>query len=394
MTLKADVVVPVYANVEVTRACIEAVLTKSGDSLGTLILVDDCGPDAGMRPMLRSFRDAHENVRLIENEENRGFVSSVNRGMTLRSRDVVILNSDARPTEGWLNELLEVSRLHPRIAAVCPLSNNATLCSVPDFGRGVPVESIDLAKLELKGLPRYTEIPTGVGFCMLLRHEVLELIGAFDPAYGRGYNEENDWCQRAQNLGFFVARANHAFVFHEGEVSFAGERKELDVVNSRRLHARYPHYLEQNRHFETGPMARVAAIGARASLGRLRVCVDVTHVVAPKIHGTAHYATALVESLKALDAVELTARVSDERMRAYCGERGIATLGRDESAEFDIVHHPSQIYDRAEAERLFSHPGHLVLTWQDLIAYRAPIALKSFERVNSFRSLSWSCLQA
>lgn len=391
---QADVVIPVFADVEKTRGCIESVLALSGTALRTLILVDDFSPDPAMRPMLREFRAAYDCVRLLENEENRGFVSSANRGLAIRSGDCVILNSDTVVTAGWLRELLDVSRLHERVAAVCPLSNSAGAFSVPEFGRGVPVADLASEHWSTIELPRWSEMPTAVGFCMLMRDEVLHLVGLFDPAFGPGYNEENDWCQRAMNLGFFVARANHAFVFHHGEVSFAGARDERDVLNARRLHCRYPYYLELNRHFESGPLARVAAIGVRVSVGRLRVCVDASHLIEPHIHGTAQYATSLVEALSELDEIELTARVGHDRMATYFQERGVVTVARDVMGEFDITHHPSQIYEPQEAARLLGSTGHLILTWQDLIAYRAPLALKTWPRVEMFRALTWSCLQS
>ena len=378
---QADVVIPVFGDVEVTRACIESVLTLSGAALRTLTLVDDCGPDVAMRPMLRRFRDEVDCVRLIENEQNLGFVGSANRGLALRHGDCVILNSDTRVTEGWLAELLEVSVLHPRIAAVCPLSNNAGAYSVP----------ITAPSKALLGLPRWSEMPTGVGFCMLMRDAVLHLAGGFDPAFGAGYNEENDWCQRVMNLGFIIARANGAFVFHHGEVSFAGARNERDVLNARKLHGRYPYYLEMNRHFASGPMARLASSATR---DRLRVCIDVSHLTAPNIHGTANYATSLVESLHQLEQVEVAARVSNALLATYFRERGIATVPLESADEFDVTHFPSQIYETGEAGRLLACSGHLVLTWQDLIAYRAPLALKTWPRVETLRALTWAALQS
>ncbi len=390
---QCDVVIPIYANVEMTRACIEAVLQHSGDALGALILVDDRGPEAAMRPMLRQLRERHSQIRLIENESNEGFVTSCNRGIALRSRDVVVLNSDTAVTRGWLRELIEVCALDERIGAVCPLSNNATLCSVPEYMTGSAPDTVVAADLHLASAPRFTPVPTGVGFCLLLRDDLLSLAGAFDPAYGRGYNEENDWCQRIQALGFIVARANHAFVYHLGQVSFGDERAALEVVNARRLHARYPHYLEQNRSFDEGPHARVAAIAARRSLRQLRVCVDVSHVVAPKIHGTSAYAVSLVEHLARLEGgVSIKVHVANEAMRSHFASQGIEVANTQ--GDFDIVHHPSQVYEQSHAQRLLAAKGHLVFTWQDSIAFRSPTELGPFSRVERFRSLTWACLHA
>ena len=82
--------------------------------------------------------------------------------------------------------------------------------------------------LGLGSLPRWTELPTGNGFCMLMRGDVRAAVGLFNPAFGRGYNEENDWSQRVRSLGLVIARANRALVLHRGEVSFSGARKVLE----------------------------------------------------------------------------------------------------------------------------------------------------------------------
>ncbi|MGV3620974.1 MAG: glycosyltransferase family 2 protein [Archangium sp.] len=261
-----DVVVPVYRDVPLTLRCLESVLTHSGARLRRLIIVDDASPEPGMRAALERVRARDGRVRLLVNHENQGFIRSCNRGVSLRCGDVVILNSDTEVTTGWLDELMAGAALDG-VAAVCPLSNNATLCSVPTWGEKNDAKDVSIG---LRSVERFTEMPTGVGFCMLLRDEVLQLIGLFDEAYGRGYNEENDWCQRARAAGFRTLRANHAVVFHHGEVSFAGARAQLDRVNARRLVSRYPNYLDDNRRFAQSASAHAAAISHRA-VHRLRV---------------------------------------------------------------------------------------------------------------------------
>jgi len=391
---RADVVVPVYRDVELTRRCALSVLEHSGQALRRLILVDDASPEPEMRAMLRDLRDRHAQVRLLENEENLGFVGSSNRGLSVREGDVVLLNSDAEVTPGWLDEVLAVLHAHPRIAAVTPLSNNATLASVPRFGVGVSVDELREAHLDLSGLPRWTETPTGVGFCLALRDDVLSLVGLFDPAYGRGYNEENDWCQRARALGFLVVRANRCLVFHHGEVSFQGARAELDEHNARRLVRSHPTYLEQNRDFERGPHARVAAIGVAAQSSGLRVCLDLAHVVAPAIHGTALYGTQLALALVGQPGLELTVR-AHPKVREHLQASQVRCVAADAAlVGFDLVHKPSQVYSNAELGELLAAEGHLVFTWQDLIALRSPPALGDFERWHQFRSVTWAALSA
>src|SRR5687768_18464433 len=111
MNRRADVVIPVYRNVELTRRCIRAVLKSSGPALGQLIVVNDCSPEPKMAPMLAGLQAEVPDMVLFANETNQGFVGSTNRGLNLRQRDVVVLNSDALVTPGWLDEMLEVAYL-------------------------------------------------------------------------------------------------------------------------------------------------------------------------------------------------------------------------------------------------------------------------------------------
>ncbi|MBL9037969.1 MAG: glycosyltransferase family 2 protein [Archangium sp.] len=268
---QADVVVPVYRDAGQAERCIAAVLQHSGASLRRLIVVDDAGPDSDVRPRLRALRDANDAVRLIENESNQGFVESCNRGLGLRAGHAVVLNADTEVTAGWLAELLAVLHGADDVAAVCPLSNNAGACTVPVSA--TPSGEVARA-LGVEALPRATELPTGVGFCMLMRGAALDALGGFDPAYGRGYNEENDWCQRARGQGWRVMRANRAFVFHQGESAFKGERSARDQYNGRRLVARYPRYLEEHRSFDASLDATLASRAVGAAARAPRVVVD------------------------------------------------------------------------------------------------------------------------
>ena len=272
--MSADVVVPVYRDTVLTLECLRSVMAHSGRVLGRLFVVDDGSPEPEMGRMLEALRREEPRLRILKTERNLGFVAAANLGLAASELDCVVLNSDARVTPGWLEELTSALAELPRHAALAPLSNNATMCSVPDFGKAVPIAALEGRHLDLGGLPRITDMPTLNGFCMLLRRAVLREIGLFDRKYGLGYHEENDWCQRARSHGYLIGRANRVLVYHHGSVSFETRtRKRLDVVNERRLVARYPAYLEDNARFEASPMARVAARAVRAQLGLLRVRV-------------------------------------------------------------------------------------------------------------------------
>jgi hypothetical protein len=105
-------------------------------------------------------------------------------------------------------------------------------------------------------LPAYHFVPTGVGFCLFIKLEVLNEFGLFDEVYGQGYNEENDLIMRANRCGYRAALANHAFVYHVGEASFSASSSPKlihEQKNAALLHSRYPEYLTSIRNYFDSP---------------------------------------------------------------------------------------------------------------------------------------------
>jgi glycosyltransferase involved in cell wall biosynthesis/GT2 family glycosyltransferase len=396
MSRRADVIIPVYRGADITRACIESVLEHTGHELGQLIVIDDHSPDPEVPPMLAALRARHPDIIVLRNEVNLGFVGTANRGLGLRQRDAVLLNSDTRVTAGWLTEMLEVAYASDRISAVVPLSNNATICSVPDFCGSTLAEELEDVALELgPGLPRWTEVPTGVGFCLLLKHTVLNMIGELDPAFGRGYNEENDWAMRAQRLGFFVARANHALVYHLGSVSFGAEQAGLEQRNALLLAERHPHYPHQVRSFFARPDARVAAHYVRRRLGTLNACIEGSHLGGLRINGTGVYAAELVKALVSRTSWDVAVRVGTRPQHEFFESIGIRTQPADAPlTDFQVYHRPSQVFNAQELSTFLDTPCHAVISYQDLIAYRAPSVFNTFEDYSRYRALSFAALHS
>ncbi len=258
-----DVLIPIYKGIELTETCIRSVLgsVRAGDRV---ILVADCPPEAAMPAMLDRFR-ARDDIVLLPNDTNRGFVGSVNRGLGYsRGRDVLLLNSDTRMFPGGLEEMRAILHGADDVGTVTALSNNATIFSYPH--PGLPAESLDdvawdgVARTALAaGAGRSVDVPTGHGFCMLIRRELLDRIGDLNEDFGKGYGEENELCMRATDLGFRHAAALGVFVEHRESVSFGDDdRKRLIGENLPKLERMYPEYTRLVMGFEAADPLRVA----------------------------------------------------------------------------------------------------------------------------------------
>ncbi|MBL0125815.1 MAG: glycosyltransferase [Betaproteobacteria bacterium] len=255
-----DIIIPVYRGVAETRACIESVLAASNIHPVEIVVVDDASPQAEIAEYLDELANSHR-INLLRNEINRGFVASVNRGMSLHAdRDVVLLNSDTEVADGWLDRLAVCASLRTDAASISPFSNNATLCSYPQVGHANLLPSnMRLGSLDrlisVVNAGKTVELPTTVGFCMFLRRQVLNEIGFFDEAaFGRGYGEENDWCLRAAANGHTHLLCADTFVFHRGEVSFAQSASMAKERAQTIIDDRYPRYREEvARYFNDDP---------------------------------------------------------------------------------------------------------------------------------------------
>ena len=246
-----DILIPIFNAFEHLRRCLDSVLRHAHGN-HAIYLLDDCSTDHRVLPLLRSYADADDRVRVIEAPENRGFVQNVNRGFELSENDVVILNSDTEVTDGWLDRMHQCLNSHPDIGIVCPLSNNATILSVPVMNQSnILPEGMDpnrfgslIAETSRRSYPK---IPTGVGFCMLISRDTLHKVGAFDPAFGLGYGEENDFCMRARDAGKKIVCCDDAYVHHYGEASFGSIKRisEKRKLNERLLEQKWPGYKEE-----------------------------------------------------------------------------------------------------------------------------------------------------
>jgi O-antigen biosynthesis protein len=249
-----DVVVPVYNAPDDVRVCVASVLAHLRPDV-RLVLIDDASPDPRIAQCFRELeRQAHPQVVLLRNGENLGFTGTANRGMQLSRADVILLNSDTIVTRGWLDAIMHCVATDPRIGTVTPFSNNAEICSFPRFCADNPwpldadPEQVRRAIAEAT-VPTYPDLPTGVGFCMFVRRALLDEVGVFDMAFGKGYGEENDLCLRAHRAGWRNVLADNAFVVHTGGRSFAGQKSELGIRNMELLLARHPHYLDMVREY-------------------------------------------------------------------------------------------------------------------------------------------------
>lgn len=269
------VVVPFYRNEQLVTPLmrgLRSVASELADAGASVWLYNDSPGHAGLAEALdTALREGIDGVPVhgVANDENLGFIGTCNHAFAraiAEGADVLLLNSDTEVLPGTIAEMLSVAALDPMFGFVCPRSNNATLATLPHS-----LEHQDLSATEAFArfqplahrLPRFNLVPTAIGFALWIRGPLLAEFGGFDVIYGKGYNEENDLIMRANRAGYRAVLANHAFVWHQGEQSFATthqQRSERDEHNAALLHERYPEYQELVSRYYRSPEYRAESL--------------------------------------------------------------------------------------------------------------------------------------
>lgn len=247
-----DIIIPIYNAYEDLTICLESLYKNTNLKENRLILINDNSPDERIKPYLEQQRG--ENIIVIHNESNKGFSNNINIGMAQsEENDVILLNSDTILTANWVEKIVACAYREPSIGTVTPLSNNATLCSVPEFceenklPEGMTVDQAGEI-IEKCSMHRYPRITVAHGFCMFVKREVIDAVGNFDAeTFERGYGEENDFCNRAEQAGYHHVMCDDTYIYHSGTKSFISKEKERYIMlHDRILRERYPEQMHGN----------------------------------------------------------------------------------------------------------------------------------------------------
>jgi len=244
-----DILIPVYNGYDFLEPLLNSI--KENTFLPyRLLICDDKSTDERVFPFLENFvkKNLDLNVVLLQNEENKGFVYTVNKLVKYVNNHFVILNTDTEVPPFWLERLMAPIITNEKIATTTPFTNAGTICSFPKYLEDNEIyENLSVEKLDkyfqYVNNKYFIEIPTGVGFCMGVNKNLVEKIGMFDEIFGKGYGEENDFCQRAIENGYKNIHIPNLFVYHKHGGSFLSEEKQKLIKNNLNiLKKRYPNY--------------------------------------------------------------------------------------------------------------------------------------------------------
>jgi GT2 family glycosyltransferase/glycosyltransferase involved in cell wall biosynthesis len=242
-----SIIIPVYNAFSETRKCLDSIL-RAETPHTSVIVINDASPEGGFDRLASEY--ASDEFNFLENTQNLGFSGTINKGINYARKlrpdsDILILNSDTIVSRWWLRELKLVAMSSSEIGTVTAVSNAAGPFSVHTFSSTPSLSEInDVAGALREKAPLVSpSLPTGHGFCMYVKGELIEDIGVFDSqSFPKGYGEENDFCMRAVKKGWKNTFAARSFVYHKQNASFKEQKANLISIGRAKVDSLHPEY--------------------------------------------------------------------------------------------------------------------------------------------------------
>lgn len=213
-----DVVVPVYGNYELTRACLE-MLSDAGVA-HNVIVVDDGSPDDTAARVRREWPRAG----LVELGSNMGYTRAVNRGVAEGSAPyVVLLNNDVALRPHALDLLVAPLRSDPAAGSVAGALVRPGEREIDSVGVVADPTLAGFARLQgdpPERAPRDGPVLTGAeGTAGAYRRVAWEQVGGLDENIG-AYMEILDVALRLRTAGWGVAATSEVIGVHLGSRTY------------------------------------------------------------------------------------------------------------------------------------------------------------------------------
>ncbi len=218
--MKCDLILPVWNQLAYTQECIGS-LFNTVDVPSRLIVVDNGSNDGTAEYLKQLSPPPLLKIEVVSNASNLGYGKAVNQGLKMADAQFVcILNNDTVFGSQWLSTMIDIAYRDNRVGVVNPESSTFGLRPA----KGQTVE--ELAQTLAPRRRDYEELGNAIGFCMLIKRDVLRQAGLFDDTFLTAFFEDTDYCMRAKRAGYICVKACGAYVYHH-------EHKTVEAIPDR-----------------------------------------------------------------------------------------------------------------------------------------------------------------
>jgi len=234
VSLKADIVIPCYKELEVTKVCVESILNNTAGVDKKLIIVND-GAYRPLKRYVKGLQKYWDNIVYVESKKQLGASGATNLGIKNTDRAyVVLMNNDTEVLphmNNWLFKFIQKLALEPDLGAIGPVCNYI-------FGIQNTAYGAQFAMPE-----HYTKVL--IPLCMCLKREVIQKVGLFDEQFTMenkiGLNQDLDYSIRIREAGYKMKILRDVFIAHIGEQtqSKLGSTKDAEKITRKLLEKKW-----------------------------------------------------------------------------------------------------------------------------------------------------------
>lgn len=216
-----SVIIPVFNNLNLTRACVDSLLRDLDRPSYELIIIDNGSTDGTkdyLNELMKRTDHTQDNLIPIFNETNLGVAPAWNQGLKVATGEhIAILNNDIMVSKSWMRSLLWAMEYH-KLDLISPFAQTGPL-------------HYDLESRALK----FTEKNLGkvwyeYDFCtFLMPLKTFQCVGLFDENYKIGGYEDTDYAYRMNEAGLKYGVTGASYIHHFGSSTLESFKKQGDL---------------------------------------------------------------------------------------------------------------------------------------------------------------------
>jgi GT2 family glycosyltransferase len=255
------VLVPVQAPATGLDACLAA-LDRTLPDGAPVLLADDASEDPRIGALARSWCERTRlGARYLRRAQRLGLARNVEMAFRdVPEGDLLLLRCDGEATAGWLPQLQRAAGADARAATVAAWSGEDELAAFADPAPPAAIAEA-AASLDWPGPP---SLPAAAGPALLLKREPLRALGGLDTDTYSGWGALEDYCRRAEALGWHNLLCPSAYVARGADADGGAGLGEIE-----RLQARWPDFQERVARFILQDPLRPLRERLRARLAEL-----------------------------------------------------------------------------------------------------------------------------
>ena len=230
---KVTAIIVNWNDKDVIVECIQSLLDQNRNKID-IIISDNGSKDDSVEFIRKRF----PSIKIIENGENLGFGSAINRGLGLAKGDYLLfLNSDLKLHSKCVGELAKVLENDSNVGGTIPKILHIDQQNIIN-SLGVLINYTGIAYPNLLGQkdPGYQEpFESACGGIFMLKREVYETVGGFDEDLFL-YHEDHDLSWRIRLAGWHLKVIPQAIMYHHYKFNkgilkyYSSEKNRLHIL--------------------------------------------------------------------------------------------------------------------------------------------------------------------